>query len=368
LDLNPARATNPPGQNYLITPDQIRQAVETGSITLTFHWGETFELGGRHDNQLTVTIEVEKQAPGEKSPGVLSVSPADDFQSSGPDAKGRFNPEKKTYTLANTGQGPLQFQAAPDHPWVTVSAPSGSIPPKGNRSVVIGIDAAKAQALPAGPKECPVQFKNLTNGQGTTNRKVKIGRWEKWRALWHGWETLYFGDETLAGGIKPIWEIQVDFEIEDGKYKQGQGTAKFVAFEPHSHPPGVYDCNPKKGEIIDGKGKKQPTPFIQHTQFNVSGSANSASAKLNLPSENLYLVDYECFMDTDQAKDKLGLKFGKLAAKDKVKESDNYKSIKNNGQPLPSGSQTVMLQDGWKKEFGETKSMDAYWILVRRLE
>jgi hypothetical protein len=123
-----------------------------------------------------------------------------------------------------------------------------------------------------------------------------------------------------------------------------------------------------KGWAIDAQLKKHPSPYIKVQNFNVPGSCTPSSVKLQLPKENYYLVDYYCVMDTDHAKEALGKKFGKIGAKQKVQQSSKYKSIEQNARPLIEGSQVIPLQDGYKQSFGETKSMDAYFIEVKRIE
>ena len=313
----------------------------------------------------TVTVRIGFKPMTE--PG-LQVSPPDGLVANGPDKKGQFKPDRKTYTLTNTGREQIQYNVNAGKNWVSLSQKTGVLPPKGSATITVGVKASKAKGLGPGQRQDTVQFTNVTNGKGNTTRPVKLVNQQKWRVTWVGWDTLYFGDNLLAGGIKPYWEVRVDFIIEDGKYKQGTGTARFIKFEPHSHPPGVYDCEPMKGYAIDAQLNKHPTPYIEVPNFSVPGSSNGASATLQLPKENFYLVDYYCVMDSDRAKEALGAQYGKLTAKDMVKHSSKYKSIEKHGRQLPWGNRTIPLQDGWKKSYGNTQSMDAHIVKVQRIE
>jgi hypothetical protein len=337
--------------------------------TIPFHDGykTPYNQGVTVEEIIDGTVTIRIGFKPVKEPG-LQVSPPDGLIASGPDKKGQYKPDRKTYTLTNTGREQIQYKVNAGKNWVTLSPKSGVLPPKGSAQVVVGVKASKAKGLGPGQRQDTVRFTNVTNGKGNTARPVKLVNQQKWRVTWIGWDTLYFGGNILAGGIKPYWEVRVDFIIEDGKYKQGTGAARFIKFEQHSHPPGVYDCEPMKGYAIDAQLNKHPTPYIEIPSFSVPGSSNSSSATLQLPKENFYLVDYYCVMDSDRAKEALGAQFGKLTAKDMVKHSSKYKSIDKHGRPLPWGTKTIPLQDGWKKSYGSTKSMDAHFVEVKRIE
>ena len=357
--------------NNVFTCDEILQAVRAKSSltrTLPFHY-QTFigqgNLGVTYITDGNVSVKIGFGPMIE--PG-LQVSPPDGLTASGPDRKGAFKPDRKTYKLTNTGKDTIQYKVHATQNWVTLSKKSGVLSPKSSAQVTVGVNAAKAKNLPPTQRQDTVSFANTTNGKGNTTRPVKLVNKEKWQVTWVGWDTLFFGDNTLAGGLKPYWEVRVVFTIEDGKYKEGSGTARFLKFESHSHPPGVYDCVPLKGFAIDAQLKKHPSPYIKDQKFNVPGSSTSSSATLQMPKENYYLVDYDCVMDSDHAKVALGKKFGQIGAKEKVKQSSKYKSIEQNARLLPSGPQKIPLQDGWKQNFGETKSMDAHFIDVKRIE
>lgn len=336
--------------------------------TLPFHYSYRPNTNGPSvEEKIDGTVTVRIGFKPMKEPG-LQVSPPDGLIANGPDKKGQFKPDRKTYTLTNTGREQIQYSVNAGKNWVTLSQKTGVLPPKGSATITVGVKASKAKGLGPGQRQDTVQFTNVTNGKGNTTRPVKLVKREKWRVTWKGWDTLYFGSGLLAGGIKPYWEVRVDFIIEDGKYKEGTGTARFIKFEPHSHPPGVYDCEPMKGYALDAQLNQHPTPYIEVPNFSVPGSSNGASATLQLPKENFYLVDYYCVMDSDRAKEALGAQFGKLTAKDMVKHSSKYKSIEKHGRQLPWGTRTIPLQHGFKQNFGETKSMDAHFVEVRRIE
>lgn len=353
------------------TCDEVLAAYQSKKIlTRTLHfqyqWFEgSGKLGVDHIKDVKATMLIKFDSVEE--PG-LRVSPSDGLIASGPDKKGRYKPDHKIYTLTNTGEEQLRYNLRADRDWVTLSPKGRILSPKAGVQVTVGVNASKAKGLGPDQRRATVNFINVTNGQGNTTRPVKLVNREEWRVTWVGWDTLYFGDKTLAGGIKTYWQVRVDFTIEDDKYKEGHGTARFQKFEPHSHPPGVYDCEPMKGWAHDAQGNKHPVPYIDVRKFNVPGWCTSASATLQLPKENWYLVDYYCVMDTDHAKVALGKRFGKLGAKDKVKVSSKYKSVDWEGRLLPSARQKIPLQDGWNKSYGRTKSMDAHFVEVRRIE
>ena len=76
----------------------------------------------------TVTIRIGFKPM--KEPG-LQVSPPDGLIASGPDKKGQYKPDRKTYTVTNTGREQIQYKVNVGKSWVTLSQKSGVLPPKG---------------------------------------------------------------------------------------------------------------------------------------------------------------------------------------------------------------------------------------------
>jgi hypothetical protein len=103
---------------------------------------------------------------------LLAVSPAAGFAASGPPG-GPFSPASKTYTVANTGIGSLEFTAATTAPWATVSPIGGTLAERTSMTVTVTINGA-ANSLAAGAYNSTVSFGNSTNGKGNTTRALSL--------------------------------------------------------------------------------------------------------------------------------------------------------------------------------------------------
>ena len=108
----------------------------------------------------------------ETAPGVLKVSPAVGL-SIGGDAGGPFRPTTKSYVVSNIGDEPLDFEVEKTHLWVETSLTSGSLLPGERASVTVSINS-NAEALPKGYFADTVEFSNVTNSRGNTNRAVNM--------------------------------------------------------------------------------------------------------------------------------------------------------------------------------------------------
>ena len=99
---------------------------------------------------------------------VLSVSPAVPFSSMGP-AGGPFDPPSISYTLSNTGQGDLHWQARVSADWLSAKPVSGTIAAGQTQAVEVGVSGA-AKSLEAGIHAGMVFFDNMDNEQGNAVR------------------------------------------------------------------------------------------------------------------------------------------------------------------------------------------------------
>lgn len=194
---------------------------------------------------------------------------------------------------------------------------------------------------------------------------------EKWRLSMYGKDSLLFGDNhgggNVGGGVRVSWKSDIDFELEDGKYKIGQGKSYFVSIKPISTPAGVFDC------MILNNGN-----IMKYNNYQVTGSLDGANVTLNIP-ENSYSVSYQCITDTDALRDKYTdyyrkIKWGTEAQiKDRV-ESDiravtKLKTQHFYNQPISSKwATTIPLQNGWSKELGTTGSINYEGMRLKKRE
>ena len=300
------------------------------------------------------------------TPG-LSVTPAEAYQATGPDKEGKFTPPEKSFTLTNKGNQPLDYFVSANQNWIHLRNAKGRLGAGQSVEVLAILDADILNKMDEGTKTGQVDFRNLTDSKENTFRAVTVEKVERWRVRIDGWDTLYFGDMLLSGGVKAKWRVQAEFEIVDGKYRNGQGRAGFLAPEVHSNPPGVYDCQFYKGTYLDSKGNVNSTPFIAREAFPVPGQALGSSVKMEFPG-NLYYLDFFCIMDTDRAKEAFGAqKYSAFTPEERERMSRKIVEQKN-ARPLPSGSLVLPLKDGWGKSEGRTESFDAHTITIEQLE
>jgi hypothetical protein len=106
------------------------------------------------------------------SAGILNVSPASDFTSSGPQG-GPFTPSSMNYTLQNTGGHWLSWSASKASTWITLSPNSGSIPPGGASTMTVSFNA-NANTLGQGGHTDTININNTISGNGNTTRGVSL--------------------------------------------------------------------------------------------------------------------------------------------------------------------------------------------------
>ncbi len=123
--------------------------------------------------------------------GILEVTPAEGFSSSGP-IGGPFSPSEKMYTLKNTGHAPIEWSASASEWWVQVEkhdimtgfqqvsslvgnaatiAARGNLDPGDSVNITVSLSPGDVSI---GAHTASVDFFNLTNGDGNTSREVSL--------------------------------------------------------------------------------------------------------------------------------------------------------------------------------------------------
>ena len=161
--------------------------------------------------------------------------------------------------MTNKSNQPLDYSASADLNYVHLRNAKGRLGAGQSVEVLAILDTAVLSKMDEGRKTGQIDFRNLTDSKGNTFRTVTVEKVERWRVTMDGWDTLSFGKSLLSGGVKANWRVQAEFDIVDGKYRNGQGRAGFLAPEVHSNPPGVYDCQFYEGTYHDSKGNVNPT-------------------------------------------------------------------------------------------------------------
>jgi hypothetical protein len=104
--------------------------------------------------------------------GMLEVAPQVDFTASGTPG-GPFSPESQTYTLRNTGQTAINWQASKTVSWLSLSSDRGGLNPGEQVGVTASLNQA-ANDLRQGIYKSAISFSNTTNGNGNTVRQVAL--------------------------------------------------------------------------------------------------------------------------------------------------------------------------------------------------
>jgi hypothetical protein len=212
MAINPGRMDfnigNP--KEFVIAPHMMKTALEAGKWQKTFKWGRRWgQPGSYHANLLTVTIEFEK------IPGILTVSPSQDFESAGPDDMGGFLPSRKTYTLRNTGGSPINFSVSKGKSWLRLSKTRGVLKPGASIQVVASVNQS-AEKLNPGVHKDVLAFSNTTNGNGNTSRKaiLDVGEIQIWSVKLTGQETDDMGGKLMYAKLENVWQqVTVDYGV-----------------------------------------------------------------------------------------------------------------------------------------------------------
>jgi hypothetical protein len=105
-------------------------------------------------------------------PGVLTITPSDGFDSSGPEG-GPFSPSSKDYTLENTGDASLDWTASKNADWIDLSETEGTLGAGDIVTVTVTINSV-ADILSAGNYSDTIIFTNITDGNENTTRDVTL--------------------------------------------------------------------------------------------------------------------------------------------------------------------------------------------------
>lgn len=212
----------------------------------------------------------------------------------------------------------------------------------------------------------------------TATWRLKGEKKELWQMTIDGWNTVGYPAElftnVIYGGLRVLWKIVVKFEIINGKYHKGSGTAEITKIDPYSSLPGIYNCTVLKDSWLDGNGKAHSTPHIEYKIFDVPGTKSGSEATLYTPNNNHIILRCYCALNKKNAKQIYDGKPGKYGSKTL---EDWLKSTKNEMNergifPIPGGELlsgcTITLVDGWRKELGNPQSLNRSTITVKRLD
>lgn len=127
----------------------------------------------------------------------LRVSPDRNFDAAGPHSEDRFRPKAMTYLLTNCDQQPISYAVSSPAKWLEIVPAKGTISPKGRAEISVSL-TGDFTAWDDGTYIEPIQFQNLSTGQGNTTRQAKL------EVTPHRWQASLQGHEI---DIKdPYWK------------------------------------------------------------------------------------------------------------------------------------------------------------------
>lgn len=294
-----------------------------------------------------------------EEPGRLVVSPSSQFKSRRSSNKEPYRPRSKSYLIKNTGEESLNYRITSSREWVISSVSSGKLASGQTKEVTIKLTES-ADKLEA-PRQASVKFENVTNQLGSISQVAKLSESQKWQYSLFGHDTLFFGSGVLAGGVRVPWKTVVNFEIEDGRYKGGQGHTQLETTRQFSKPPGVFECSEYQGTYMNHK-----TPYVRLTSFPVPGSVNGKTVILDIPT-NEYAIDYSCVTDTDALGSHIPDKWWREREIKAVRKSATLQDV----MPIPSGRRSAPLKNGWTitgPEHGTINSIHYESAAINRID
>ena len=108
-------------------------------------------------------------------PRILSgmlVTPDTEFAPMG-DLGGPFSPGSTVYTVNNYSDAPLDYTVTTIAPWLDLTNATGTLAPGASANVTLTVNSS-ADALGYGAYIYPVNFTNLTDGEGNTQRSARL--------------------------------------------------------------------------------------------------------------------------------------------------------------------------------------------------
>jgi uncharacterized repeat protein (TIGR02543 family) len=165
VTINPTKTSYNHNETVVLTPSPVSGYRFSG-------WSGT-ETGLA--DPLTLTMTENETITANFAPlseGILSVTPDEDFNSSGEEG-GPFTPSGKTYTVTNTGESPIDFTVTKTAAWLTLSNSGQSLSKDENAVVTVSINS-NADNLGEDTYTDTVSFTNTTNGNGNTGIDVTL--------------------------------------------------------------------------------------------------------------------------------------------------------------------------------------------------
>ncbi len=153
----------------------------SATVTVSINENANNQNAGSHSGTVTFTNTSNNDGNTTRSvnltvnalPGVLSVSPSNNLDSSGLEG-GTFSPAIEAYFLTNTGGTPINYTVEDDQNWVSVTgSTSGTLAPGAIAVANVSVNS-NANFLATGSHSGVITFTNTTNNDGNTTRTVNL--------------------------------------------------------------------------------------------------------------------------------------------------------------------------------------------------
>lgn len=211
---------------------------------------------------------------------------------------------------------------------------------------------------------------------GSASARSPDGRWQLEIS---GEHSFIFGETGFGGGVRIPWEVVIEFDVSDGEYLLGSGSARWLGREEQlSRPGGWFDCRQVEGTYLDSNLALHETPRVRFAGFPVAGELRDGRVLLQPaygPPGNYLAVTYECvtenpiadnwFAVARRGKQVMGKRQDAETSVDGARRVARIREVVS----LPPESQLDLpLQDGWIFSLGTDDSASLVTYELRRLE
>jgi hypothetical protein len=200
-----------------------------------------------------------------------------------------------------------------------------------------------------------------------------------WRLRITGHQTFLFGESILGGGIRIPWEVVIEFEVQQGRYRLGSGSARGLdRAEAVSHPAGWFDCQQVEGSYLDSNLAMHQTPRVRFAGFPVAGEVRDGRVILQPgyePPGNYLAVTYRCeavnpladnwFAFAERGKQVFGKRQDAETREDGGRLSARVREV---ASLPPEGALDLPLIDGWRFVQGREAADRQVRFALNRLE
>jgi hypothetical protein len=200
-----------------------------------------------------------------------------------------------------------------------------------------------------------------------------------WQLVIEGQQAFVFGEPGFGGGIRIPWRVVIEFEVQQGRYRIGSGSARWLGPPaPLSRPRGWFDCRQVEGSYLDSNLVMHETPRVRFARFPVAGQVIDGRVRLEPGYEspgNYLAVTYRCVTEHPGADNWFALAergkqvLGKRQDSETRSEAGRHTARVREVAALPPEARLDLpLQDGWTFSQGTADGVSSASYELKRLE